>query len=412
MQDKLGVTFAPVAGVEPIPVYEAVGGVPVEEHTGPYVISDGRSLEAPLPVVDAGGPTWTASDGSLQGSLAVEGISPPVPPPVPGPLDYIEPGHGLSNITVEYDLARPVAMLGIAFRHDGTVTALTATHGGEPLEMVGFSLNDVDNIGAASFIGNGLTIEPANLVITPVGGGTIGPAVIRIDDSFAIDEVEVGSVGEQFGYSYINSSTQPALIPFTPVSGNGWGVYALACSSAEKESFAIGYRGASPVEQLFWGVASSGTLVDLPPWQTIGTGWVDDGEWWEHSGSTGSHLIGQNFPSPITNPFWYEVEVDIPEGGRLDMQVVLGAGVLNEIFKGPLTGTFRRYRNQNATIFSARVAGYGEGKFRNFRICGDGQTVFGAFGRTVNPVPENSALQFRIGALSRFAGVTMEVHEK
>lgn len=80
-------------------------------------------------------------------------------------------------------------MMGVTFRHNGPVTTMTATHGGEPLQLVSFVLNDVDNIGAAVFYGNGLAIEPAELVITPVGGGTVGPALVRIDDSFQIGKL-------------------------------------------------------------------------------------------------------------------------------------------------------------------------------------------------------------------------------
>lgn len=336
---------------------------------------------------------------------------PPVPPqpPEPGPLDYIETGQGLANITVEYGLARPVAMLGVAFRHTGNVTSLTATHGGEPLQLVGFVRNDVDNIGSAAFIGNGLTIEPANLVITPVGGGTIGPAVVRIDDSFAIDEVATSFVGEQFGYSYIGAASQPTPIALT---GEGWGVYALAASSAEKESFARGLGGAAPVERLFWGVAASGALKDVPAWRTPApsSGWSQDGDWWVHAGPS-TYLVGEDLPAPMPNPFWYEVEIDVEAGARLYTQVVGGGGYLNQTFIGPVSGVFRVYRSQNYSALRFQAQSIGNARFRNFKYCDDGMTVFGAFGRTTNPAPQGSSLQFQIGALSRYAGIVAEVHE-
>lgn len=83
MQEPLGVTYVVPEGHEPVPVYEAEGGIPIEERDGPYVISDGLSLEDPVPIVDAGGPTWAASDGSLQDALPVTGIAPPLPDPQP-----------------------------------------------------------------------------------------------------------------------------------------------------------------------------------------------------------------------------------------------------------------------------------------------------------------------------------------
>lgn len=358
----------------------------------------------------------TPAVGAITGDVFTppDDVTPPDPPnppepPVPGPLDYIETGEGLADITVEYGLARPVAMLGVAFRHTGTVTSLTATHGGEPLQLVGFVLNAQENIGSAAFIGNGLTIEPANLVITPVGGGTIGPAVVRIDDSFALDGVAVSMSATREGASYIGAAQQPA--PVT-MPGDGWGVYALACASAEKESFARGIGGAAPVEQLFWGVAASGTLRDVPPWRAPAptSGWSQDGDWWVHTGAS-SYLVGQDLPTPMPNPFWYEVEIDVEAGARLYTQVVGGGGYLSQTFIGPVSGIHRIYRNQNYSALRFQAQSLGNARFRNFRYCDNGQTVLGAFGRTTNPAPAGSSLQFQIGALSRYAGVVVEVGE-
>lgn len=337
---------------------------------------------------------------------------PPVPPepPIPGPLDYIETGEGLSAITVEYGLARPVAMLGVAFRHTGPITSLTASHGGEPLQLVGFTLNAQENIGAAAFIGNGLTIEPANLVITPVGSGKIGPAVLRIDDSFAIDDVAIGPVALREGTSYVGANTQPVPAVFAPVSGSGWGVYALACASAEKESFARGLGGAAPVEQLFWGAASSGTLKDAPPWRSPAIGWSQNGDWWEHAGAS-SYLVGELLPALMGPPFWIEVEIDVQAGSRLYIQTLTQGGYLSQLYMGPATGVVRIYRNQSIQARGFQVQSLGNARFRNFRYCDDGMTVLGAFGRSTNPVPQGSSMQFQIGALSRYAGVIAEVHE-
>lgn len=378
----------------------------------PVVISD-NGIGVPVTPVDGNAPVMMVADNGIGAPIVltenatpfvVDGVEPPTPP-VPGPLDYIEDQEGLSEIRVEYDLARPVAMLGIAFRHSG-ITGLTATHGGEPLQLIGIEYDDQSNIGSAAFYGNGLTIEPADLVITPTGG-TIGPAVLRIDDSFAIDEIDFGSVGWAHGASYIGSATQPPLIP---VAANNWGVYALACVSAEKESYARGWYGATPVQSLFWGVASSGTLNPVPDWQSAGAGWVENGDWWEHTGAA-SYLIGEPLSPPVTNPFWWEIEVDVAAGDRLYVQTIGGGGFLSELFMGPISGVFRRYRSQNYSGGSFRIQALGNAKFRNFQYCRDGQTVFGAFGRTTNQVPDGGALQFQIGALSRYAGIIAGVHE-
>lgn len=385
----------------PVVISENGKGLPVRSVTknAPVMTVASNGIGAPVVLSELGAP------------FIVQGVTPPAPP-VPGPLDYIENGEDLNSITVQYDLARPVAMMGIAFRHSGNITSLTATHGGEPLQLVSFVLDNASNIGAAAFIGNGLAIEPANLVVTPVGGGKIGPAVLRIDDSFLIDDVAVGMAESRFGVSYIGAATQPVPVDFSPVSGSGWGVYALACVSAEKFSNARGLKGAAPVQDLFWGVASSGTLQDVPNWATLGAGWVQNGPWFEHTGAV-SYLIGEPLPAPMPNPFWWEIEVDVADGARLYVQTVGvgGGGFLSELFMGPISGTFRRYRSQNYNAASFRIQSLGDAKFRNFKYCDNGQTIYGSFGRTTNPVPNGSSLQFQIGALSRYAGVIMEVHD-
>lgn len=408
MKEPIGITLIPVEGQQSVPVYQDDKGIETFPSDSPYFLKDGKSLEAPMPILDAGGPVWLDASGNAVSSLPVSYIERPNPP-VPGPLDYIEEGENLDAITVEYDLARPVAMLGVAFRHSGNITSLTATHGGEPLNLVSWSQNDVDNIGFAMFIGNGLKIEPADLVITPVGG-TIGPAVVRIDDSFLIDEVEVGEAVGQYGYSYIGASSQPPPIALDEANGEGWAVYGLAVSSAEKESFARGIGINGQIERLFWGVASSGTLKDVPPWSTPGLGWSQDGEWWSHTGPS-SYLTGQPLDDPMPNPFWTEVEIDVEADSRIYIRCVTQGGALSQLFMGPYSGVVRIYRHQTIQVSAFQVQAFNNARFRNYRYCDNGQTIFGAFGRTVNPVPQGASLQFQIGTLSRYAGVVAEVHE-
>lgn len=67
----LNVTLTVPPGQEATPVYEAVGGIPVT-FSGRYW--DGDGLHVPLPIVDAGGPTYVVSDGSLQSALPVTGL--------------------------------------------------------------------------------------------------------------------------------------------------------------------------------------------------------------------------------------------------------------------------------------------------------------------------------------------------
>lgn len=388
-----------VKGV-PVVISENGFGIPVNPVTenAPLLTIADNGEGAPIVFSDLGAP------------FIVDGGTPPVPP-VPGPLDYIEDGQELSNITVEYDLARDVAMLGISFAYQGNVTGLTATHGGEPLELVEFVVNPDSYVGAACFIGNGLTVEPANLIITPVGGGTIGPALLRVDDSFAIDEVAVGASGGRYGYSNKQDGAPPVV--FSPVSGNGWGVWALATASAEAESTAIAWNGAAPIQPLFWGVAASGTLIPVPAWIRTDAGWTEgvDG-WWEHTGPS-SYMTTADVPVvPMALPYWWEIEIEVDEGARLYVQVVGTNGLYTSTtYAGPFSGVVRGYRSQTAFSKAFQVQGLNGARFRNYKYCADGLTVYGQFGRSVNPVPDGSSFQFMMKTLSRFAGVAMEVHE-
>ncbi len=72
--DPLGVTLTVPAGQAAIGVYEDAAGIPVFETDAPYLLSDGRSLEAPMPVFDAGGPVFQDAMGNAQSALVVNGL--------------------------------------------------------------------------------------------------------------------------------------------------------------------------------------------------------------------------------------------------------------------------------------------------------------------------------------------------
>lgn len=72
--DPLGITYVVPDGQEAIGVYEAEGGIPVVLVDIPYLMADATSLEAPIPVFDAGKPTWLDSAGQLMPSMPVSGL--------------------------------------------------------------------------------------------------------------------------------------------------------------------------------------------------------------------------------------------------------------------------------------------------------------------------------------------------
>lgn len=56
---------------DPTGIYEAEGGVEIFVTDEPYLLSDGKTLQPPLYVFDAGGPVFIDSMGNAQKSLAV-----------------------------------------------------------------------------------------------------------------------------------------------------------------------------------------------------------------------------------------------------------------------------------------------------------------------------------------------------
>jgi len=343
--------------------------------------------------------------GVSLGSSAASSSGGIVYDPVPGPLDHVENGTGLSSITVLYELATPVAMLGVAFRYQGALTSVSATHGVDTLTLVSLAKDDVAGIGSAIFYGNGLTIEPANLVVTP-SGATIGPAVLRIDDSFALTEVQSDWSQSQTGSGLKNNS--PQLVS-SGIGGDGWFVYSLATVSAEARPHALSW-GAGVIDQLYTGVASTGTLLDAPVF-TSGPGWSQDAEWWVHAGADG-YLIGSDMAPYISAPYEYGLEVDIASGGRMLVQLVTPSGsYTNETIYGPFAGTLKYFASQTITGKSWRIFGSGSVRFRNLKYATGGLYVLGQFARSRDQVPNGAAIQFYFPVDTKFAGCAAEVNQ-
>lgn len=73
--EPVGISSTPPDGQELIGAYESPTGIEVFQSETPYLSSDGKTLLAPIPVFDAGGPTYTNSAGELQDSLPLNGLS-------------------------------------------------------------------------------------------------------------------------------------------------------------------------------------------------------------------------------------------------------------------------------------------------------------------------------------------------
>lgn len=75
MKQPLGITYSIPDGQEATGVYEDPDGIEVFETSIPYTLSDGVSLQPPLPVFDAGGPVFQDALGNAQIAQAVKGLS-------------------------------------------------------------------------------------------------------------------------------------------------------------------------------------------------------------------------------------------------------------------------------------------------------------------------------------------------
>lgn len=76
MSEPIGVTLEAVEGQESVAVYESDTGLDVFSTDVPYLLSDGVSLQDPMPVFDAGGSVYTDSMGNAKSALAVKGLTP------------------------------------------------------------------------------------------------------------------------------------------------------------------------------------------------------------------------------------------------------------------------------------------------------------------------------------------------
>lgn len=78
MADPIGITLNLVEVQDSVAVYQADTGLEVFSADAPYLLSDGVSLQAPMPVFDAGASVYIDSMGNAQSALAVNGLSPKI----------------------------------------------------------------------------------------------------------------------------------------------------------------------------------------------------------------------------------------------------------------------------------------------------------------------------------------------
>lgn len=207
--DPIGITTQPVAGQDSVPVYQSDKGVPTFPADAPYLLSDGKSLESPMPVIDAGGPVWIDAGGNAVDALAVTTV-PSGNTLIPGPLDLIIGTIGNASVGGMFDLATGNMTLAISTRYAGEFGGFTATHGGEALTLV--REDHIDGVATGVFIGNNLTTESAQLVVS-LSGATLGPSVLRMRDDWGIGEIETDWNDGRAVHATNTGQLRPAGLP-------------------------------------------------------------------------------------------------------------------------------------------------------------------------------------------------------
>lgn len=144
-------------------------------------------------------------------------------PLVPGPMDFSTDEPRATSFTVEYTMAYPTCILMVTGRKamSGGIANLRASHGGEPLRLAHYAQANDWVCWTAIFVGEGLTLEKANLVIE--ADEPMTPLIGRIIDK------EFPIKNEEYVQRTDNSS-----------------IYALGFENLPEQKytrFLVGYRG-------------------------------------------------------------------------------------------------------------------------------------------------------------------------
>lgn len=323
-----------------------------------------------------------------------------------GPMDHAEDNSGLASITVPFDLAAPVIIVAIATRYTGTLTGLAVTHGGQALTPIHTANNTAAGIFSGIYTGAGLTLETANLVVTPIGLATVGPAVLRVDDSFGSLPIVPSWLGAQSG---LGSATGQGVLTAAGVVGLGPIAYALASALVTPSPYTGPSTQFTTALNAF---AMTGPKLDVPAFSG-GLNWTLNAGWWEHSSGVTTLNGGADMAVDLPAPFGYELEVDIPVGSSLSIQLTKADGsYMNTPIRAPITGKVRFFEHTPGFIGKRwRILGNGPVKFRNLKYVVNPVTIQGIFGRSTINAFDGQRMWFYFPTAAQFAGCAAAVRQ-
>lgn len=355
--DAIGVTEVIEGPLEVVNVVEDSKGVPVFYTDGPYLASDGVSLQQPIPVRGRAIP----------------------PPLVPGPLDVIQyDPDGFTDFSAPFDLAKPDVIVGLACRYTGS-PAVTMEHGGEPLTIVRQDMNN--GVLTILAVGTGLTTESAQLTVSATGG-TLDQGALRIN------EVDSGTVGWSGGVTA--NGIQSGRLTANGASG---GLMKLAYGHIGRSYSDYGSFWAYPVapERVFWGRVIWGDPLpfdfgpDDPNW-TMNSTWKvnDEGQIYsDRPGISGGAYFVSYYaiPEPLERVAW-KLDVVIADeysaikvGGKYE-----GNGYPSETIFGPYDGTIYAITYGKEPMVRLEVGLRGTVLVRSIQAMDNGEVFNFAFG--------------------------------
>lgn len=366
----------------------------------------------PVRPVSSNAPLMTVADNGYGLPITISDNGAPFiveqpTPPVPGPLDAEFQEEGLTTLTVEYDLAATIAVLGVATRYAGTLTSLTATHGGEALTLARIDINTTEKIASAVFYGSGLTIEPANVVVTPVGATTLGPAMLRVNDNYFADVL--GSAWNAGNTGRVARETPVNVV--SGVSGDGGVIFAAALSETAYEPYAMPQ---GEYQNLFWGKAFAGTRVDSFPLIITGSSpaWSLVGGEYVHA-TVGDGYLARNVAPAGSTGFGIEIDVSIPAGASMSVTYYsLGGSAQGRTVNGPFDGVWRDIGGPAGfSLVQFLIGAVGAVTVKGVNYIAAPKTILGCFGRTNASSVNGDTFSMYLPTVSQYAVSAAEIHD-
>ena len=252
-------------------------------------------------------------------------------PLVPGPLDFFVDTNREESGTVRFQMALPNCLMMIVTYNDlfnGPVRNITATHGGESLQLLDSYVYRYHQISL--FQGNGLTLEEADLVISSPEGKAITPIVGRITDlQGAVSPVDIVNQGyySKVGLAYIGGDV-PFMSKSVMVCENDMQIQSLT-----NQELVTNRR------------VSTGTPVEFAP--TFGAGWTVEGTTWTHAGADKTFIEGDfdGDPTPSRkNGVTMHLKMDAEATLNIAIYAENGAST-NITLAGPIDRVIHETRN-------------------------------------------------------------------